>query len=216
MPLEGLGMPLCAFQGFSSPSARLGPAGGVEEPLVVHSVHASSLLSPWFIRGLGIRELLSCSELLLLFFFFFFCPDGSPSSSLYVRRGDGVGVSSERFLLCSRLSLPPHFCKLGEVVRRVRLPSAAPVRIPPWPPDLRLERQGGYLSPLLVEWLSFAVLLLALSLRLPLSGRDALSVDRLVSCFPLCGRCAIVGGLRTANTFPAFALVVSVGPVAVF
>ena len=56
-----------ASRGFSSPSARLGPAGGVEEPLVARSVHASSLLSPRFIRGLGIRELLSCGELLLLF-----------------------------------------------------------------------------------------------------------------------------------------------------
>ena len=67
MPLEGLGMPLCVSRGFSSPSARLGPAGGVEEPLVASSVHASSLLSPWFIRELGIRELLSCGELLLFF-----------------------------------------------------------------------------------------------------------------------------------------------------
>ena len=100
----------------------------------------------------------------------FYVPIGSPSSSLYVRRDDGVGESSESFfLLCSRLSLPPHLCTLSEVVRRVRLPSAAPVRFPPWPPDLRLERQGGYLSLLLVEWLSLAVLLLALSLRLPCS-----------------------------------------------
>ena len=88
----------------------------------------------------------------------------------------GVGESSGKFffffffLLCSWLSLPPHLCTLSEVVRRMRLPSAAPVRFPPWPPDLRLERQGGY----------------------------------------LCGRWAIVGGLRTANAFPAFALVVSV------
>ena len=56
-----------ASRGFSSPSARLVAAGGVEEPLVVCSVHASSLLSPRFIRGLGIRELLSCGELLMLF-----------------------------------------------------------------------------------------------------------------------------------------------------
>ena len=41
-----------ASRGFSSPSARLGPAGGVEELLVARSVHASSLLSPRFIRGL--------------------------------------------------------------------------------------------------------------------------------------------------------------------
>ena len=90
----------------------------------------------------------------------------------------------------------------------MRFSSAAPVSFPPWPPSLRLERQGGYLSPLLVEWLSFAVFLLA-----RLNGRDAVSVDRLVSCLPLCGRCVSVGGLRTANAFTVFALV---GPVVVF
>ena len=52
--------------------------------------------------------------------------------------------------------------------------------------------------------------------RARFSGRDALSVDPLSSYFSLCGRWAIVGGLRTANDFPAFALVDSVGPVAVF
>ena len=57
--------------------------------------------------------------------------------------------------LCSRLSLPSHLCTLGEVVRRVRFLSATPVSFPPWPPNLRLERQGGSLSPLLVEWFSF-------------------------------------------------------------
>ena len=52
--------------------------------------------------------------------------------------------------------------------------------------------------------------------RARFGGRDAVGVDRLVSCFPLCGRGAIVGGLRTASGFTAFALVVSVLPVAVF
>ena len=41
------------------------PARGVEEPLDACSVHASSLLSPRFIRGLGRQELLSCGGLLL-------------------------------------------------------------------------------------------------------------------------------------------------------
>ena len=67
MPLEGLGMPFCASRGFSSPSARLGPAGGVGESLVARSVRASSLLPPRFICGLGRLELLSYGELLLLF-----------------------------------------------------------------------------------------------------------------------------------------------------
>ena len=72
----------------------------------------------------------------------FSLPVGSPSSSLYARRGDGVEESSERFF-CSRLCLPPYLCTFDEVVRWVRLPSAAPVRVPPWPPDLRLGRPGG-------------------------------------------------------------------------
>ena len=79
MPLDGLVMLFCVSRGFSSPSARLCPAVGVGESLVVRSVRASSLLSPRFIRGLGRLELLSCGELLL-----FLCPIGSPSSSLYV------------------------------------------------------------------------------------------------------------------------------------
>ena len=41
------------------------PAGRGEEPLVARSVRASSLLSPRFIRELGILELLSFSELQL-------------------------------------------------------------------------------------------------------------------------------------------------------
>ena len=120
-------------------------------------------------------EFLSCSELLLLLVY---VPISSPSSSLYVRRGDGVGESSERFLLCSRLSLPSHLCTLGEVGRWVRFSSAASVSFPPWPPDLRLERQGGSLSPLLVEWLLLAVLLLALSLRLPCSVKRSRRCER--------------------------------------
>ena len=40
---------------------------GGEEPLVARSLHASSLLSPRFIRGLGMRELLSGGELLMFF-----------------------------------------------------------------------------------------------------------------------------------------------------
>ena len=73
------------------------------------------------------------------------------------------------------------------------------------------------MSPLLVDWLSCAVLLLTLSLRFPdsVSGRDAVGVDCLVCGFALCGRGAIVGGLRTTSVFMAFALVVSVWPVAV-
>ena len=41
-------------------------------------------------------------------------------------------------------------------------------------------------------------------------------VDHLVSYFPVCGRGASVGDLRTASAFTAFAPVVSAWPVAVF
>ena len=80
--------------------------------------------------------------------------------------------------LCSRLSLPSHLCTLSEVVRRVRFSSAAPVCFPPWPPNLRLERQGGSLSLLLVEWLSLAILLLALLLRLLFSVKRSRRCER--------------------------------------
>ena len=53
-----------ASRGFSSPSARLVPAGGGE---VARFVRASSLLSPRFIHELGILELLSFSELQLFY-----------------------------------------------------------------------------------------------------------------------------------------------------
>ena len=95
-----------------------GPAGGVEEPLVTCSVHGSSLLSPRFIRGLGIQEWLSCGGLLLPFLsrlalppqlctlgkvlgrgslraFFSMLSVASPASSLHARRGGGAGESSE-------------------------------------------------------------------------------------------------------------------------
>ena len=117
MPLEDLGMPLCASRGFCSPSAQLGPAGGWLS-LVARSVHASSLLSPRFIRGLWIQELLSCGELLLLFLsrlalpphlctldevmgweslrnFFSMFSVVSPASSLHARQGGEAGETSK-------------------------------------------------------------------------------------------------------------------------
>ena len=91
--------------------------GGLEKPLVARSVHGSSLLSPWFIRGLGIQELLSGGELLLPVLFRLALPPqlctlgevlgreslrglslfsvASPASSLHARRGGGGGESPE-------------------------------------------------------------------------------------------------------------------------
>ena len=149
---------------FSSPPARLGPAGRVEEPLVARSGHASSLLSPRSIHGLGIQELLSCSGLLLPVLSRLVLPPHLCTLGEVLGRENLRGV-----FLCSRLPLPPHLCTLGEVVGRVSLPSAAPVRVLPGLPIFGLESWEGTLSPLLVEWLSCAVLLLTLSLCLPCS-----------------------------------------------
>ena len=51
--------------------------------------------------------------------------------------------------LCSRLPLKPHLCTLCKVVRRESLTSSAPVRIPPWLPDLRLGKPGRCFEPAL-------------------------------------------------------------------
>ena len=84
-------------------------------------------------------------------------PVGSPFSSLHARRGVEEGESSGAFL-CSRLPLPPHLCMLGKVVGRLSLPRAAPVRVLPGLSIFGLGSREGTLSPLLVEWLSCAVL----------------------------------------------------------
>ena len=52
-------------EGFPLLPLDFGRAGGVKEPLVARLVHGSSLLSPRFLRGLGIQELLLGGELLL-------------------------------------------------------------------------------------------------------------------------------------------------------
>ena len=157
-------MPLCCFPRvfLSSRSTwssgrgggASGRAFGAREPASVSSVH-SWTGDPGVARLRRIPA--TCSV-----------PVGSPSSSLHARRGVGEGESSGAFL-CSWLPLPPHLCKLGEVVGQVSLPSAAPVRVLPGLPIFGLGSREGTLSPLLVEWLSCAVLLLTLSLHLPCS-----------------------------------------------
>ena len=188
------------------------PVRGVEEPLDARSVHASSLLSPRFICGLGRQELLSCGGLLL--------PDLSqlvlPPHLCTPCEVMGGRVFAS--FLCSRLPLPPHLCTLCEVVRRESLPSSAPVRIPPWLPDLRLGKPGKCFEPALGDGCRdrSCCSRFCSAFRARLSGRDAVGVDHLVCCFPLRGRGAVAGGLWTACGFIAFAPVVSVWPVAVF
>ena len=143
------GCPCVASRGSSSPPARLWSSGrgggasghsfGARELASVSSVHS-------WTGDLGVALLrqtpATCSF-----------PVGSPSSSLHARRGDGAGESSGGFLR-SRLSLPPLLCTLGEVVRRVSLPSAVPVRVLPGLPIFGLGSREGALSLLLVGWLS--------------------------------------------------------------
>ena len=104
-------------EGFPLLLLDFGRAGGVEEPLVTRSVHGCSLLSPRFIRGLRIQELLSCGGLLLPVLSRLALPPqlctfgevlgreslrgrslfsvASPASSLHARRGGGEGESPE-------------------------------------------------------------------------------------------------------------------------
>ena len=104
-------------EGFPLLPLDFGRAGGVEEPLVARSVHGSSLLSPQFLRGLGIQELLSGGELLLPVLSRLALPPqlctlgevfgrecfrgrslfsvASPASSLHAQRGGGAGESPE-------------------------------------------------------------------------------------------------------------------------
>ena len=109
---------VCFPRVFLSFRSTRSKGGWGEESLVACSVHASSLLSPRFIRGLWIQELLSCGELLLLFLSRLALPPHlctldevmgweslrnvfsmfsvvSPASSLHVRRGGEAGETSE-------------------------------------------------------------------------------------------------------------------------
>ena len=124
-------------EGFPLLPLDFGPVGGVEEPLVTHSVHGSSLLSPRFIHGLGIQEFLSCGGIPL--------PVLSDWFSLLISAHSARCWGGRIFggFICSRLPLPPHLCTLGEVVGRVSLPSAAPVRVLPGLPIVGLGSQEG-------------------------------------------------------------------------
>ena len=85
--------------------------------------------------------------------------------------------------------------------------SAAPVRVLPGLPIFFLGSQEGTFEPALGRMALVCGLVAHAVALLAVPGSAV--VDRLV-----CG--AIVGGLRTASGFIAFALVVSVRPVAVF
>ena len=126
-----------------------GPARGVEEPLVARSVHASLLLSPWFIRGQGMQELLSCSGLLL--------PDLSrlvlpPHLCTHC---EVMGRESLRGLFLFSVASPGsslHALRSGEAGEFFRVPLQ--LEFLPGFPIFSLGSREGALSPLLVGWLS--------------------------------------------------------------
>ena len=73
-------------------------------------------------------------------------------SSVHSWTGDpGVALLQRTPATCSvPVGSPSHLCTLGEVVRRVSLPSAAPVRVLPGFPIFGLGSREGAFSPLLV------------------------------------------------------------------
>ena len=167
MEVGGLGMPLCCFPGvfLSSRSTWSSGRGGGASGCAfgAHELTSVSSVHSWTgDPGVALlrRTPATC-----------FVPVGSPSSSLHARRGVGEVESSVFFFHCSRLPFLPHLCTLGEVVGRVGRPSAAPIRVLPGLPIFSLGSREGTLTPLLVELLSCAVLLLTLSLCLPCSAQ---------------------------------------------
>ena len=85
MPLEGLGMPLVLPEGFPLlPLDLVQREGWGSLWLRVRCAQARCLLGSFVDWGYW-----SCSRAANSCYFL--CPIGSPSSSLYVRRGDGVG-----------------------------------------------------------------------------------------------------------------------------
>ena len=95
------------------------------------------------------------------------------------------------------------------MVRRESLLSSAPVRVPPWLPDLRLGKPGRCFEPALGR-MGLVIGLVAHSVA-SLSVLS-LAVMTLWACFDSFAvfPCVVVGGLWTASGFIAFALVVSV------
>ena len=119
------------------------PARGVEEPLVARSVHASSLLSPRFIRGLGVQELLSCGGLLLPALSRLVLPPHLCTPCEVMRR-EGL-----RRLALFSVASPSSSLHALRGDRRESLWRPAPVRVPSRLPNLRLGKPGRSFEPTL-------------------------------------------------------------------
>ena len=134
--------------------------------------------------GGGSRDALRLLPEGLPFLLLDFCPARGVGVSLVARSVhtssllspwiiSGLGI--QQLLSCgglllpdlSRLVLPPHLCTLCEMVRRESLPSSAPVRVPPWLPDLWLGKPGRCFEPalgrmaLVISLVAHAVVLLS-------------------------------------------------------
>ena len=121
--------------GFPFLPLDFGRVGGVEEPLVARSVHGSSLLSPRFLRGLGIQELLSGDEFLLPVLSRLALP---PQLCML---GEVLGRESFRGRSLFSVASPASSLHAQRGGGRVSRPSTAPVRVLPSLPILG-SREG--------------------------------------------------------------------------
>ena len=100
-------------------------------------------------------------------------------------------------------------------MRRESLLSAAPVRIPPWLPDLRFGKPGRCFEPALGRMALVIGLVAHAVASLSMLGLAVMTLWAWIVSFAIFP-CAVVSGLWTASGFIAFALVISVWLVAVF
>ena len=186
------GCPWFPSRGLSSPPARLwssergggasGRSFGARELASVSSVH-SWTGDP---RVALLRRAPATQSVLV----------GSSSSSLHAVWGDGAGESSGAFSVLGCLS---HLIS----ARSVRWWGGRVFRVPlqlgflPGFPIFSLGSRVGALSPLLVGWLSWSVLLLTLSLRFPCSVKRSWRCGRGLShlLFSLSRSLAVFGPL---------------------
>ena len=138
MVVSGLGMPLCCFLRvfLSSRSTLVQREGWRSLWSRVWCTRAHFCLLGSFVDG-GSRSCFLAADSCYLF-----CPGWF---SLLISACSARCWGGRIFggFLCSRLPLPPHLCTLGEVVGRVSLLSAAPVRVLPGLPIFGLGGREG-------------------------------------------------------------------------
>ena len=130
-------------EGFPLLLLDFGPAEGVAEPLVARRCTRACFCLFGSLVDWGSRRCFlaadSCYPL---------CPSWL-SLLISARPARWWGGRVFGSFLCSQLPLPPHLCTPCEVMRWESLRSSAPVRVPPWLPDLRFGKPGGCFGPAL-------------------------------------------------------------------